>query len=292
MKWDEVVSKLRFLREEGNRDSRQVVDLFDSYSDADKRIQRLGSEQWLILEQVVIAALDCGRRDLSDKCLADLIRKFPKSNRVAILRGMTTEADKNFSGAAEIYDSIIAKDATHAVARKRKVALLRSQGKTVEAIKELVEYTKTFMADQEAWTELMELYVSVMDYSKAAFCCEELILANPHNHLYYQRYAEIRYTQGGADNLENAKSIYSQAIKLNSNNVRALYGLILTTAQLAALPKTQAAKKAEYTRLAAWASDRLGSLYASVDKSPLSEQTMSGALGITFNTKDRGLSTK
>ena len=44
--------------------------------------------------------------------------------------------------------------------------------------------------------------------------------------LYFVRYAEIRYTQGGYEHLEMAKSYYSHAVKLNANNMRALYGLL------------------------------------------------------------------
>lgn len=51
------------------------------------------------------------------------------------------------------------------------------------------------MSDQEAWHELCDLYLQEQDYSKAAFCIEELILHNPHSHLIYQRYAEIKYSQ-------------------------------------------------------------------------------------------------
>ena len=51
-----------------------------------------------------------------------------------------------------------------------------------------------FMADQEAWMELADLYISQQDWPKAAFCVEELMLHNPYNHLYLQRYAEIKYT--------------------------------------------------------------------------------------------------
>jgi ER membrane protein complex subunit 2 len=51
------------------------------------------------------------------------------------------------------------------------------------------------MADQEAWLELADLYISQQEWNKAAFCLEELILHNPNNHLYLQRYAEIKYTQ-------------------------------------------------------------------------------------------------
>lgn len=83
------------------------------------------------------------------------------------------------------------------------------------------------MADVEAWQELSELYITEQDFNKAAFCVEELILHNPHNHLLHQRYADIKYTQGGVENLETARSYYSQALKINPKNMRALYGLYL-----------------------------------------------------------------
>lgn len=50
------------------------------------------------------------------------------------------------------------------------------------------------MSDVEAWQELCELYLQVQEYSRAAFCAEELILHQPHNHLMHQRLADIRYT--------------------------------------------------------------------------------------------------
>lgn len=83
------------------------------------------------------------------------------------------------------------------------------------------------MTDLEAWQELSELYITELDFSKAAFCVEELILHNPHNHLLHQRYADIKYSQGGAENLEIARTYYFQALKLNPKNIRALYGVYL-----------------------------------------------------------------
>ena len=69
--------------------------------------------------------------------------------------------------------------------------------------------------------ELCDLYILDQDYAKAAFCCEEVcqllveetgwnptaqvLLHNPHNHLYHQRQAEIRYTWGGYEQLELVK---------------------------------------------------------------------------------------
>ena len=83
------------------------------------------------------------------------------------------------------------------------------------------------MSDAESWMELCELYIAEQEFAKAAFCCEELILQNPNNHIYFQRYAEIKFTQGGFENMELAKSYYAKAVTLNSSNMRALYGLLL-----------------------------------------------------------------
>ena len=47
------------------------------------------------------------------------------------------------------------------------------------------------MTDYEAWMELCDLYIREHDYTKAAFCLEELIMSNPHNHLYHQKYADV-----------------------------------------------------------------------------------------------------
>ena len=49
------------------------------------------------------------------------------------------------------------------------------------------------------------------------------------NAFLFHRYAEIRYTQGGVEHLEMAKVYYSHAIKINPNNMRSLYGLLLVS---------------------------------------------------------------
>ncbi len=85
-------------------------------------------------------------------------------------------------------------------------------------------------ADQEAWSELCDLYLSEHDFTKAAFCAEELLLINPHNHLNHERYASIRYSQG---DYEKARTYYFSTLKINPINIRALYGIILTSTNLA-----------------------------------------------------------
>lgn len=70
------------------------------------------------------------------------------------------------------------------------------------------------MSDQEAWHELCNLYMAEGEFAKAAFCMEELLLHNPHSHLYHQRLAEIRYTLVSSifcacENTENSNSFSS-----------------------------------------------------------------------------------
>lgn len=52
------------------------------------------------------------------------------------------------------------------------------QGERQEAIKEMIEYLKTFLNDSEAWLELSQLYLHEGDYPRAVHCFEELLLAN------------------------------------------------------------------------------------------------------------------
>lgn len=185
----------------------------------------LGDELWMVYEQVLVASLDCARLDVAQECLQALHARFPKSHRVLKLEAYRLEAIGKYDDAVKIYDSLSDKDEANAIYWKRKIAILKAQGKTTEAIKELNSYLQVFLNDNEAWMYLSDLYLSIQDYSKAAFCFEELLLSNPHNHLFHQRYAEIKYTQGGLDNVELARCYYLKALELNPNNMRAMFGV-------------------------------------------------------------------
>ena len=64
-------------------------------------------------------------------------------------------------------------------------------------------------------------------YKRAAFCMEELLLCDPDNYLFHQHYAEMLYTMGGVENIDMARKYFAQSLKLNPNNMRALYGFHL-----------------------------------------------------------------
>ncbi|XP_046573197.1 ER membrane protein complex subunit 2-like [Haliotis rubra] len=266
--WEEARSILRKLREEQVRDGDTVVQLWERV--LMEQSDKLGDESWMVHEQVCIAALDCQRLDLADACIETLESKFPHSIRVQRLWGMYYEAEERYEKADDMYQKIIEQDSTNMFARKRQVAILKAQQKTTEAIEKLNEYLKKFMTDYEAWMELCDLYLEEHDYNNAAFCVEELIMSNPHNHLFHQKYAEIRYTQGGNDNMEQSRAYFSQAVKLNPNNTRALYGLFLAATSLAMSTGKGLKEKQMNSKYAAWAAEQIVFKY----KSYLSEEQL------------------
>ncbi|XP_075546395.1 ER membrane protein complex subunit 2-like isoform X2 [Dermacentor variabilis] len=259
LSWDDARETLRQWREENDRRSEETVELWHSV--IAKNIKKLGDEKWVVYEQVCIAALDCHEMALAKECLNKLDEEFPGSLRVKKLEAMQLEALEKYDEAFEQYDALLAQDEANSAVHKRRVAVLLSQQMVGEAVRELSDYLRRFMGDQEAWLQLCGLYLREQDLARAAFCLEELILCNPHNHLYYQRYAEIQYTIGNMETMELARSYFAQAVKLNPNNVRALYGLFLAASHIGSHPKSSVQKKKDNQRYAAWASQQITKKY-------------------------------
>jgi len=215
-----------------------------------------------VLEQVALAALDLHNMPLADDTLLELKSRFPKSERVKLLQVCRLQALNRYDEAIKGLDNMIGRDPTNSAAYKRKIAILKGQGKTTEAIKELSEYLHKFMSDQEAWSELCDLYLAEGDYGRAVFCAEELLLHTPHNFFVHQRLADIRYTMGGVENLKMSVSYYSQAYKLNSASLRALFGLFLATSNLSSNPRLAAPEKKDYSKVVTWTAKEISNRYA------------------------------
>lgn len=206
--------------------------------------------------------MDLHDKTLIESCITQLLNKFPNSSRVKRLRMMAKlELTQRYDDAIAKYNELIANDESNSLLHKRKIAILIATRKNHLAIKASCDYLKNFMNDHEAWIQLSEFYIQEQEYAKAAFCVEELILSNPHNHLYHERYADIQYSIGTGDSLELARSYYAQATKLKPSSLHALYGLILSSNALATSPKTTASKKKEYILLAQWASNQISNIY-------------------------------
>lgn len=203
-----------------------------------KKRSALGPEEWTLYEQVCIAALDCHQLDLSKECIKVLKKKFSGSRRVGRLEVMFLEAKGLWSEAEEAYTSLLEDNQFDQVVHKRRVAMAKAQGNLSGAIELLNKYLEIFMADHEAWRELAEIYVSLQMYKQAAFCYEEVILAQPTVPLYHLAYADVLYTIGGLENLQAAKKYYAATIDLTGGkNVRALFGICLCASAIGQLAK-------------------------------------------------------
>lgn len=64
---------------------------------------------------------------------------------------------------------------------KRRVAVLRTLCRPVDAISALADFLEAFPTDGEAWSELASLYQSQGMGSQAIFCLEESLLIAPNS---------------------------------------------------------------------------------------------------------------
>ncbi|CAF1427916.1 unnamed protein product [Adineta steineri] len=234
-----AIEKLRKYRDENYRAHDEIIELWTNVL-SNRNLSSLGDEKWLILEQIFKSALHCSKQSIARQCLDQLEKQFKRtSRRVSTLNAMYYESIEEYGHAEEIYASLLEDNETDAIVRKRQISLLKEQNQIREAISELNSYLELYQADQEAWSELCDLYLSEHDYTKATFCAEELLLINPHNHLNHERYASIRYSQGDYD---KARTYYFSTLKINPSNIRALYGVILTSTNLSIKNPSTASK--------------------------------------------------
>lgn len=262
MDFDAARAQLKRIRDGNLMESENVLDIWNS--SLCKLSYKLGDEIWMVYEQVFLAALDASDEDTAYGCIQALQCQFPESIRVSILEGMYKEFKREYEDAQAIYEDVMKRDPTNTAVLKRKVAIHKSQQRNADAIRELSKYLEKYQADFEAWNELCLLYLTECDYKKAAFCMEELILSNPHNHVFMSKYAEIKYTEGGTENMEIAMSYFSQALQLNPNNLRAIYGLYLSANNLTQTTKNTTKTKKHYQELSQWAWKEIMNRYRAV----------------------------
>ncbi|CAI2347183.1 unnamed protein product [Caenorhabditis sp. 36 PRJEB53466] len=239
--YDEGRQTLKKWRECGVRRSEEVVEIWENV--VGRSQASLGDEQWAVLEQVCIAALDSARVTLAQECIDLLHARFPKSNRVLKLKAMQLEATEHYQKALDIYERLVEQDPNNNSYRKRKVAVLLAQGKRLDAIRAINEYLKIFLNDPEAWLQLSELFLLENDVAKAVHCLEECVLISPLTSMYLRRLGDLRYTQGGLENVELARAYYERALKINPTDLRSQYGILLSNNFIASSSKNNTEKK-------------------------------------------------
>ncbi|OWR49461.1 ER membrane protein complex subunit 2-like [Danaus plexippus] len=278
MSVNEIFDLYRQWRENNERRSEDIINTYLQHSIDENALQKLGTEKYVIIEQIIYAALDCHYYSLAKMWTLKLNDEFPNSLRVLRYRVLCLEAEGQYKKASSELENITSIHKTQAPACKRFVTIYKAMGLLPEAIKELVFYLKQFISDVEAWQELCEMYLVIQEYSKAAFCAEEQILHSPHHHLLHQRLADIRYTMGGVENMELAKTYYCQALKLNPDNMRALLGLFLVTNNLLGQYKSSGStKRKEIWKLSQWVQSEISKRQKKA-KTPASVPTLTNLM--------------
>ncbi|KAM0496205.1 hypothetical protein D7B24_001025 [Verticillium nonalfalfae] len=200
-------------------------------------------EIWVVYENLILACCRTGDTESAYQCLERLVTRFGIDNeRVRAFQGLIKEAAADNQG--EIvqllmeYDTILGPDNTNIPVAKRKVALLRSLGRTSEAIdalNALLDYSPT---DAEAWAELADIYLSQGLYSQSIFALEEVLLLSPNAWNMHARLGEVLYMAATASDGPQLKRLteslkrFSRSIELCDDYLRGYYGLKLVTDKL------------------------------------------------------------
>ncbi|KAL0254724.1 Inositol phosphatase SIW14 [Diplodia seriata] len=173
------------------------------------------------------------------------------NQRVVALRFLYESAvaeDKDLRRILEDLELVLKEDPTSLPLRKRKVALLRSMGRTAEAITALVDLVDFSPTDAESWAELSDLYLGQSMCSQAIFSLEEVLVITPFAWNVHARMGELLYILATAANTTDGNVLrnlsdgirrFCRSIELCDNYLRGYYGLKLTAKKLLELlPKT------------------------------------------------------
>lgn len=225
-------------------------------------------EHWAMYETLYLSCLRTSD-DRSAKALLDkLIARFGDQNeRVMAYQAMYAEAradnEKEQASLLKDLEALLDADPTNVPIQKRRIALLKTMGKTNEAIQKLVDLLQVSPTDAEAWAELAELYLAQNSYDQAIFCLEEVLLIAPNAWNMHARLGEIIYISTTATASNNSGELarglaesmrrFCRSIELCNNYLRGYYGLKLTTKRLVEVlpqaPKSKDSAESSYTDL-------------------------------------------
>lgn len=156
------------------------------------------------------------------------------------LQGLYEEAtaknDTELQAVLGRYDELLTEDPALFAVRKRRAALLRSMGKTNEAVTALTELLDASPTDAESWAELADVYLTQGLYEQAVFSLEEVLLVTPNAWNIHARLGEVLFLS--ANKVEGAEQVkalseamrrFCRSIELCDDYIRGYYGLKLVS---------------------------------------------------------------
>ncbi|KAF2630753.1 hypothetical protein BU25DRAFT_408033 [Macroventuria anomochaeta] len=200
-------------------------------------------ESWAIHENLFLSALRTGDEESAAQLLSRLASRFGEHNeRIVTLRGIYNEAtaqtpaslEKVFEG----YEKILREDPTNISIRKRRVAVLKSLGRTSDAVTALTVLLQNSPTDVEAWAEASELYASQAAWGQAIYCAEEVLLFAPTSWSAHAHVATLHSLSASSTSppslsgLSLALKHFCRAVELNEGYLRAFYGVKIVASKL------------------------------------------------------------
>ncbi|KAK7749612.1 Inositol phosphatase SIW14 [Cytospora paraplurivora] len=204
------------------------------------------TELWITYENLLLSCLRTGDEESAQECIERLVKRFgPDNERISAFRGLVREAkatnDAELKAILKDYDDVLAENNTNIPITKRRISLLRTLGRTADAVSGLLALLDFLPVDAEAWSELADIYVSQGLYAQAIYSLEEVLLLAPNAWNIHARLGEVEYmaaTSAGID--ENASRTYlaeslkrfCRSIELCDSYLRGYYGLKVVTSKL------------------------------------------------------------
>ncbi|TGJ86161.1 hypothetical protein E0Z10_g2579 [Xylaria hypoxylon] len=211
-------------------------------------------ELWTVYENLLLSCLRTGDDDSAHQCLGRLVNRFGHDNeRIMALKGLIKEATATDNAALDLvlqeYQQILQVTPTNLPIAKRRAALLRSMGRSSDAVNALNSLLDMSPTDAEAWAELAGLYLAQGLYSQAIFAQEEVLVLQPNAWNVHARLGEMLFmaakTSDAPKRLTEALKRFCRSIELCDNYLRGYYGLKLTIQQLLSEPFLKASKQTE-----------------------------------------------
>lgn len=199
-------------------------------------------EKWASYENILLACLRSGDTESAQLALEQLTARFGAQNeRIMALQGLYQEAvakdQRELEEVLRAYEDILKEDPTLFTLRKRRAALLRSMGRTAEAVAAVKVLLEASPTDAEAWAELADLYLTQGLYEQAIYCLEEVLLVTPNAWNMHARLGEVVFLsanriESGGDQLKQLSESmrrFCRSVELCNDYLRGYYGLKLVT---------------------------------------------------------------
>ena len=166
-----------------------------------------------------------------------MYKKFGREDRVIKNHARILFKIGQESKAEGFVNELLNKNLNDREAKKLELAFKKTKLNSKEYVEALNAYLEENWDDADAWLELADTYEKKLNFDKAIYCYEEMLLLDPKEFCLYQKLAELHFTMGKLDNLKVAKKYLCLLLNINNMALRSLWALYHTCKALLKLEK-------------------------------------------------------